>query len=155
MASDTAWDRVGAVPSTPRGLPPRPRGQVGKVYDTVNTVSTSKGWPVGIRLAYLATLSHLEGDDLPGALRAAETWERPVGDIPPPAGAEKITATVRAMLYEETAAASGSYKGPAQFILPGAGDIKTPAGKARGYAILAGLAASAGAAAYVYVRWIR
>lgn len=155
MASDSAWDRVGALPSTPRGLPPRPRNQVGKVYDIVNQVSTSKGWPAGIRLAYLATLSSLDGDDLPGALRVAETWERPVGDIPPPAGADKITAAVRSMLQNEAAAASGQYKGPAQLILPGAGDVYTPQGKAKGYAILVGIGAAAAAAGYVYVRWLR
>jgi hypothetical protein len=125
------------------------------VYDLVQEVAASRGWPAGIRLAYLATLSPLDEDDLPGALRAAETWEKPVGDIPAPPGAEKITEFVRSKLAKEAAKESGAYYGPAQFILPGAGDVATPGGKARAYGILAGLGLAAAGLGYVYVRWLK
>ena len=155
MTTDFQRDRATAPASSARSLPPRPGPPVGRVYDLVQQVAAAKGWPAGIRLAYLATLSPLEDDDLPAALRAAETWEKPVGDIPAPAGAEKITATVRSMLANEAAAESGAYKGPTQFLLPGAGDVATPGGKARAYGILAGLGLAAAGVGYVYVRWLK
>lgn len=156
MARDPTSSSSGVAPQpTVRTLPPRPKGEVGKVYDLVNQVSASKGWPAGIRLAYLASLSTLDGDDLPGALRVAETWNKPVDGIPAPAGADKIEATVVSMLQREAASESGAYKGPAQLILPGAGDVNTPAGRYRAWGILAGVLAATGAAGYVYVRWLK
>ena len=98
------------------------------VADQVKRTAKARDWPPAIRDAYLAGL--YTADDWPEIQKVADSWANPPVGYPQP-GAAELAAMVRSRWDSERAKDSGAYKGPAQIILPGVGDVKTDAGARR------------------------
>lgn len=113
----------------------------------VDRVATTKGADPELLHGYREALREARNPDELVAAAAIYADVFPAG--------EELLATAQTIAQRERDLKSGAYRGPAQVLVPGAGDVATPEGKSRLAAIVVGGIVLVGAGAYLYQRVAR